>query len=219
MVFVQYGCGFSAGEGWLNFDASPTLWIERIPAIGNLISSIFSGNSARFPDSVKFGDIRKGPLVAPGTARGAYASHVLEHLSLNDFRTAITNTYTMLAPGGVFRLIVPDLLGRAKKYIGDADHDSSAAPDFLRSCLLGKETRTQSAKGAIREFMGNSAHLWMWDEKSIFSELEKVGFVDIRRCTFGDSGINMFNAVEEKSRFHDETWDIDECAIEARKPL
>lgn len=107
--YVQYGCGFSAGDGWLNFDASPTLRIEKIPFFGKIASVALSGNSDRFPESVRYGDIRKGPLVPAGTADGIYASHVLEHLSLVDFRKALANTYLMLADGGVFRLIVPDL--------------------------------------------------------------------------------------------------------------
>ncbi len=69
-VYVQYGCGYSACEGWLNFDASPTLRIERIPLFGNIISAAFSGNRDRFPASVRYGDIRKGPLVPEGSADG-----------------------------------------------------------------------------------------------------------------------------------------------------
>ena len=98
--YVQYGCGFSVGEGWLNFDASPTLRIERIPFFGNKVSAVFSGNRERFPASVRYGDICKGPLVPAGTADGVYASHVLEHLSLSDFRKALANTYKMLADEG-----------------------------------------------------------------------------------------------------------------------
>lgn len=125
--YVQYGCGFSAGDGWLNFDASPTLRIEKIPFFGKIASVALSGNSDRFPESVRYGDIRKGPLVPAGTADGIYASHVLEHLSLVDFRKALANTYLMLADGGVFRLIVPDLLERAHRYILDAEQNSQAA--------------------------------------------------------------------------------------------
>jgi hypothetical protein len=29
--YVQYGCGYSAPNSWVNFDASPTLRFERIP--------------------------------------------------------------------------------------------------------------------------------------------------------------------------------------------
>src|SRR5262245_22988509 len=30
-LYVQYGCGLSAPDDWLNFDASPTLWLQLIP--------------------------------------------------------------------------------------------------------------------------------------------------------------------------------------------
>ncbi|HVH78235.1 MAG TPA: hypothetical protein VM782_02495 [Stellaceae bacterium] len=205
--YVQYGCGFCVGEGWLNFDASPTLRIERIPLIGKLISAALSGNDERFPDAVRYGDICKGPLVAPGTAAGIYASHVLEHLSLADFRVALVNTYAMWAPGGAFRLIVPDLLARTQCYLGSTE--ASAAEDFMRATTLGKEARKSGVSGLLREWLGNSAHQWMWDE---------IGFTRIRRCEHGDSGIATFDVIEEASRFYDPVLDIRECAMEAWKP-
>ena len=45
---VQYGCGFLAPGEWLNFDASPTLRLEKIPMLGPLMSP---GNG-RFPVNV-----------------------------------------------------------------------------------------------------------------------------------------------------------------------
>jgi hypothetical protein len=201
--YVQYGCGFSVGEAWLNFDTSPTLRIERIPFFGNIFSVAFSGNFAR--------------LVPAGTADGIYASHVLEHLSLVDFRKALANTHLMLAGGGVFRLIVPDLLERARRYVSSAEENSEAAEQFLRSTFLGKEKRLTGLLGMLRESIGNSSHLWMWDEKSITEELKRAGFTQIRRCDKGDSGLSMFDAVEELSRFYDTRLNIRECAMEARK--
>lgn len=215
--YIQYGCGFSVGEGWLNFDASPTLRIERIPLFGDKVSAAFSGNRERFRACVRYGDICKGPLLPAGTADGVYASHVLEHLSLSDFRKALENTYEMLADGGVFRLIVPDLLERARRYVFKAEKKSEAAEEFLRSTLLGKEHRPRGLSGILRDLVGNSGHRWMWDETSITEELRWVRFTRIRRCSCGDSGIPMFDAVEEASRFYDMDLNIQGCAMEARK--
>jgi hypothetical protein len=215
--YVQYGCGFSVGEGWLSFDASPTLRIERIPVVGKVISAVLSGNSACFPASVRYGDICKGPLVPAGTADGVYASHVLEHLSLFDFGRALENTYQMLAHGGVFRLIVPDLFERARRYVSTAEENPEAAGKFLRATLLGKEHRPRGLSGILRDIIGNSGHLWMWDETSITEELRRAGFTRIRRCNCGDSGNPMFDAVEEASRFYDAELNVQECAMEARK--
>jgi len=92
--FVQYGCGFSVAEGWRNFDASPTLRLERLPVVGRFVV----GNMARFPDIVEYGDICKGLPVAANSCEAIYCSHVLEHLSLEDFRLALQNTYEHLKP-------------------------------------------------------------------------------------------------------------------------
>ncbi len=214
--YVQYGCGYSVGEGWLNFDASPRLRIERIPLFGNIISAAFSGSHDPFPASVRYGDICKRPLVPEGTADGLYASHVLEHLALSDFRKALTNTYKMLAYGGVFRLIVPDLLERARRYVSTAEEKPEAAEEFFRATSLGKEHRPTGLLGRLREVIG-SHHLWMWDETSLTEELKRVGFTRIRRCDCGDLGIPMFDAVEKPSRFYDMSLNIRECAMEAWK--
>ena len=34
--YVQYGCGFTVGKGWVNYDNSPSLWLSRLPAGGLL---------------------------------------------------------------------------------------------------------------------------------------------------------------------------------------
>jgi len=218
-VYVQYGCGFAAGEGWCNFDSSPTLRIERIPLVGKTISRRFSGNAQPFPPSVRYGDICKGLPVKPGTARGVYASHVLEHLSLEELRQALTNTYELLAPGGTFRLIVPDLEERARRYVEGARNQSpDAAGMFLRTSGLGQERKVRTLLQHAREVIGGSKHLWMWDEHSMTAELSKAGFVSIRRCDLGDAADPMFLRVEAKGRFVDQEFDIRECALEARRP-
>lgn len=217
-LYVQYGCGFSVGEGWLNFDSSPTLRIERLPLAGPALARL-SGNKQKFPAAVKYGDICNGLPVAPGSARGAYASHVLEHLSYNDFRKALKHTYDILAPGGIFRLIVPDLQERARRYLDDASNGSpDANSHFMRRTHLGLEERPESLLGRVRLLIGGSQHLWMWDEPSMAHQLETAGFVSIRRCGFGDSDDEMFSRVENTDRFVDQTLKITELAMEARKP-
>ena len=103
-AYVQYGCGFCAPATWRNFDASPTLRFERIPVIG----SLYSRNASRFPDNVEYGDIVRGLPVANGSCRAVYCSHVLEHLSLDEFRRALRNTRAVLQDGAIFRLVMPD---------------------------------------------------------------------------------------------------------------
>ncbi|MCB1483828.1 MAG: methyltransferase domain-containing protein [Hyphomicrobiaceae bacterium] len=217
-VYVQYGCGFSFGEGWLNFDSSPTLRIERLPVVGKALG-LLAGNSQRFPRQVSCGDIVKGISVPANSVRGVYASHVLEHLALEDFRKALRNTFEMLEPDGVFRLIVPDLEERARRYVRQVSiRVADSSGDFMRTCHLGQERRPRTLLSRMRWLIGGSMHLWMWDEPSITEELRKVGFIEIRRCRFGDADDAMFARVEDRGRFVDPTLDLPELAIEARKP-
>lgn len=213
-LYVQYGCGLSCPPGWLNFDASPTLRLQRLPAIGRLFV-----DGVRFPDGVRYGDIRKGLPVADEAADGIYASHVLEHLSFADCTIALRNTFRLLKPGGLFRLIVPDLEARARKYLERlAGGDAEANSWFIRNAGLGAERRSGGAAARLRAAFGNSAHLWMWDEQSLTAVLRQTGFINIRRCRFNDCADPAFRAVEDAGRFCDLAEDIEECAMEARKP-
>jgi predicted SAM-dependent methyltransferase len=194
--YIQYGCGYSSAPiGWRNFDASNTLRFERIPLIGRL----YTKNEVRFPENVEYGDIVKGLPVASDSCKGIYCSHVLEHLSLNDFRIALSNTYKTLQSGGIFRLVLPDLEYSARQYLSDSSTD--AAYTFMRETFLGIESRPRNLKGFILSWLGNSQHLWMWDYKAIAQELQNAGFIDVRNASFGDSLDTMFLGVENPDRW------------------
>ena len=197
--YLQYGCGWDAPDGWLNFDASPTLRIERIPALGKPLSSLLKRNSAPFPDNVRYGDIVKGLPVGNESCSGIYCSHVLEHLALYDFRSALVNTRKILRPGGIFRLVIPDLEFFIAEY--KSEDSCEAALEFMHATGLGELSRTTGIKGIAQAVWGNSRHRWMWDHRSLEGELYKAGFTQIRRAEFGDSCDPKFSEVERQERW------------------
>jgi len=195
-LYVQYGCGFSAPEGWLNFDASPTLRFERSP-----VGFLYTRNGSRFPKAVQYGDIIRGLPVPDGSCRGLYCSHVLEHLALEDCDVALANSLRCLTPGGVFRIVVPDFAALVKAYNGDPSENAVRA--FLESSALGRLRRPRGFEGLLQMWIGNSSHLWMWDERSLAARLRHHGFVNIRRASYGDSEDLRFADVENPDRFID----------------
>jgi SAM-dependent methyltransferase len=214
-IYIQYGCGLSCPDGWINFDASPTLRLQHLPVLGR-----FFRRGTVFPAQARYGDIVKGLPVPDNSADGVYASHVLEHLSLADFWLALSNTFRLLKPGGLFRLVVPDLEARARIYLQKLERGEVEANAWLmRAAALGVEHRDRSLEGIARFLLGNSVHLWMWDEKSMSAALRQVGFVDVRRCEFNDSTDAAFRLVEDAGRFFDEAARVSECAMEARRPF
>ena len=128
-------------------------------------------------------------------------------------KLAIKETYRILQLEGIFRLVVPDLVILASRYL---DRINRGEPDansrFLQEAYLGMESRPNSMISRFVRTLGNSKHLWMWDEKSLSNELSKAGFVDVRRAQFNDGSDPMFRLVEEEGRFEDAV------AIEARRP-
>ncbi|MDP9046836.1 MAG: methyltransferase domain-containing protein [Bacteroidota bacterium] len=195
--YVQYGCGFTAPAGWINYDASPTLWFEKLPLLGKF----YTRNRQRFPANVKFGDIVNGLPEKAESCDGIYCSHILEHLAYSDFIIALKNTYILLKPGGIFRGVVPDLKSAVMNYIEEYEKTEAPANELMRNTMLGIEDRPKTLSSNFKSMYGNSKHLWMWDYKSLAFELKKAGFINIRQCQFGDSADPAFNSVEEEGRF------------------
>ena len=194
---LQYGCGLSAPPDWMNYDASPSLRLQRLPIIGRARGL----GAVRFPAQVRYGDIVKGIPVGDASCRAVYCSHVLEHLSLRDFRFALRNTHRLLKRGAIFRLVVPDLRAAAARYL--ADQSERAAPHFMTETFLGVTERSRSLGGLLRGWLGNSQHLWMWDYASLRHELELAGFSAARRAQLGDSEDPLFASVEDPTRWTD----------------
>lgn len=200
-LYVQYGCGpYSAPKGWKNFDASPTLRIQQLPLIGALLKNRMH---VTFPSDVLQGDILKElPGVGANSCDGVYCSHVLEHLSYEDCRLAVNNTYRILKPGGYFRCVVPDLESAAREYVEDlANHDLTANTKFLEKTMLGKKQRPRGIKNLLSSTLGNHEHLYMWDNLSLTNILKEAGFKNVRACRYNDCADDMFRLVEEPSRF------------------
>ncbi|GAB5496838.1 MAG: hypothetical protein Phyf2KO_19180 [Phycisphaerales bacterium] len=194
LVCVQYGCGLTAPAGWLSYDTSPTLRMQRIPLVGKFTPGV------RFPKEVRLGDVRKRLPVADSSVDRAYCSHVLEHLALDDCRAALRETFRFLKPGGVFRLVLPDLEAQTRAYLEKVG-DPEAPHDFMRGALLGAESRPSGLRGLAISWLGNARHLWMWDYPALSKELENAGFAEVRRAQFGDSGEQVYETIEEQSRW------------------
>lgn len=205
-TLVQYGCGWCAPAQWENFDASPTLRLERIPMIGKLIKK----NPNPFPANVRYGNIIDGLPIQASSSDVVYCSHVLEHLSLEDLRAALKNTRNIMRSGAPFRLVLPDLEFHIETYTNDKD--PNRALRFLKETGLGRESRPKGIKAITTAIGGNSEHLWLWDYVSLKLQLQEAGFTNIRRASFGDSSYECFSAVEIKDR-----W-INSLGIECQNP-
>lgn len=195
-LLVHYGCGITAPDSWRNFDRSPTMRLQRLPLVG---PHMRLGIHPLYPRNVEYGDIVAGLPIPPASARAVFCSHVLEHLALDDFRTALANTRKYLRPGGLFRLVVPDLRALAQEYLASAD--PGAALSFMEQTHLGVTARPRGSIERLRGLFGTDQHLWMWDYASLEMELRRAGFRHVRPAAFGDSSEPAFAEVEHPDRW------------------
>jgi SAM-dependent methyltransferase len=214
-LYVHYGCGICAPAGWINFDVSLRLRLERIAGVGELLRLT---TGLLFPPDVQFGNIVRGLPVTEKSACGVYCSHVLACLAQEDLVLALRNTLRILRPGGTFRLVVPDLHWRALQYVAAAANGKHFAADqFMHTTHLGRRGWPKGIIAFTRDYWGHTANLWMYDFASLKAKLEDAGFVKVRRCELGDAHDRMFDLVEDKGRFFDHGER--ELAIEAAAPL
>ena len=206
-LYIQYGCGLSCPDNWVNFDSSPTLLMQKIPLIGRFIRR---KGLEPFPRGIRYASVVKGLPLAEGQCKGVYCSHVLEHLSIVDFRAAIKETYRCLGSGGTFRLVLPDL----QRYVREYTESESETPsvDFITATALGVERRRRGLNAILYALFAGSNHLSMWDEKTMTHELKEVGFQEIRRASIGDSRDPRFAEVEAPNR-----WEL-HLGMECVKP-
>lgn len=111
----------------------------------------------------------------PGSIDEIYTRHMLEHLSLEDARLALVSFYTVLKPGGLVEIIVPDMEYHARQLI--------YAPMDAPSEFNPSVTEFQHALYSIYGWGRNEhdVHRWGYTSASLSRELAAHGFVNMKR--------------------------------------
>jgi SAM-dependent methyltransferase len=114
LMRLQLGCGpGKTPEGWINLDGSRNARLAKYPALRRVLKAMhfLPASLLEMPWSadIVIHDLRK-PLPFPDNSFCAvYGSHVLEHLYLEQAKRLLKECLRVLQPGGVLRLVVPDL--------------------------------------------------------------------------------------------------------------
>ena len=132
-VKLHLGCGKKKIHGYINIDAQKK---NDPDVVANVLDLPFEADSV---------DV-------------IYACHILEHFSKKESLHALEYWHTLLKPGGILRLAVPDLGKVAEHFLLHKDLDS------LHALLYG---------GQKDEY---DYHYTGWDEVSLRRDLWKVGF-------------------------------------------
>lgn len=135
---VNLGCGASCHPDWINLDVEP-----RAPG-------------------VRHWDVRHGLPLPEQFADAVYMSHLLEHLPLEAGAQLLENVFRVIRPGGIVRVVVPDLEGVCKAYLSaleaawNGEDGAADRYDWMAIELLDQMVRAHSGGRMLRHIMGAS---------------------------------------------------------------
>lgn len=122
---LNLGCGNTFHPEWVNVDVAP-----------------------QSPQVLGY-DLRYGVPFLEGLFDVVYHSHVLEHFSRQDAKSFLCECLRVLAPGGMLRVVVPDMEGIARAYLQaleaaqqeDGQNEADARHEWMLVELVDQLTR------------------------------------------------------------------------------
>ncbi len=210
---VNLGCGNKTHPDCLNVDWSIYARIKRNPIGRRLAPLVFNGVRRKqfeaLDDDVVVHDLRKGIPLDDESADAVYHSHVLEHIDRELVTGFFTEIRRVMRPGGVHRIVVPDLERYAREYLASLDqalydsraqvgHDSLVSQMLLQ--MVRREAYGTSLQRPLRRRAENlvlgdarrrgETHMWMWDRVNLPRALEDAGFHDVQVVDWQTSRIS-----------------------------
>lgn len=190
---LNLGCGATRPEGWINTDSSLNAQLQKAGAAGRFIAKKIFRSVAYDSHNVQYMNLNKRWKFRDGSVDIVYASHLFEHLSLVSAELFLKESYRTLKPGGVIRIVVPDIYKISKKYIQEYEAGNSEAADALMWAInMHREGQYGSRQGLFKKIILEMSgyphqHKFMYDEVSLRKRLVEAGFRDILSLSYGIS--------------------------------
>jgi predicted SAM-dependent methyltransferase len=158
---LHIGCGKHPLDGWVNIDVYPA------PLAMNVLW---------------------GLPFASGSARYIFVSHLLEHLFFpRDVKPFLAELRRVLAPGGVVRIVVPDIEQCIEAYVNnDRNFFGSrreAWPWWPENPTRLEDFLAYAGAGAEPAYLFES-HKYGYDFETLARVLADAGFIDIERSNY-----------------------------------
>lgn len=168
-------------DGWINLEYDEAYW-RKHSFSGERLSSKATRN---MPDV--FGDARYlGALYESGIFDEVRSSHVLEHIPQSQTLLALSGWHTVLKPGGIVRVIVPDFQFFIDKWNNRENEKEWWAVQMSDKGLYCDSERKAPFKTLDDAFVHliflNGHHLNAFTYDLLSEYMMAVGFVDIERC-------------------------------------
>lgn len=212
MTVLNLGCGYQTSERCTNIDWSLPVRLKG-SRVGRMVAPVVITGSRREAYDAMDGDVmrhdlRKGIPFPDKSVDGVYHSHLMEHLDRDVVPTFLAEVKRVLKPGGVHRIVVPDLEHETRRYLASLDdslagrsspNEHEANIHLLIEQMVRKESWGTSHQSRLRRRTENTllgdarkrgeTHQWMYDRVSLPAILVEAGFTDPKVASFDSSSI------------------------------
>ena len=120
-----------------------------------------------------------------GAVSHVYADNVIEHITLAAGRALLAEAFRCLRPGGVIRLVTPDIRGHVDMYLTGSAPLETAAGRHYRDVGLTVEHPIDLLRIPIGAFGHHTGYVY--DFETLEAELTRAGFHATTRCALGES--------------------------------
>jgi predicted SAM-dependent methyltransferase len=210
---LHLGCGLCAPVEWINVDGSTNAWLAQRPILKKLAGALRLVPRGQldipWPTNITIANLRKRLPFQEASLDAVYSSHTLEHLYRNEALALLRESVRVLKPGGICRMLVPDLGALIREYRGEGSaegHGDTAEGDPARRLCQKLLMRVEQSprRGLIYSMYTARTdfhtHKWMYDGPSLVKVMTEAGLTEVRERGFRDSGIPHIDKVEAPGR-------------------
>lgn len=116
LIRLHLGAFCSGVPGWVNTDITPHIWVAKIPGaalalrlLGKMTAERYEEHRAGKFRGLRYMDLTKPLPLDPCSVEAVFSSHVMEHLFADEVDRLVGELARVMVPGGVCRVVVPDL--------------------------------------------------------------------------------------------------------------
>jgi predicted SAM-dependent methyltransferase len=205
MLKLNLGCGNQVVPGWVNVDYALGARLATAPVLGAAVRKLGPFRMSWDP-RIHIHDLTK-PLPWPaGTVDAVYSSHTVEHMTRDDGRRLVAEAFRVLKPGGVLRVVVPDLEVMVRNYTAGA----LPAERFVEELGVMYGTDKRGLRRLLAPLV-EFPHRCMYDHEAMLRVFRENGF-EASRSTAFDSAIETIREIELEHRTEGAV------IVEGRKP-
>jgi hypothetical protein len=184
---INIGCGPNGQlPEFINLDNSRSIWLSRFPWLKKGMHRVGLLTDAQLKDDwrgvVRY-DVSRRLLYPEESVSKIYSSHFLEHIPYLCAVNVLKECHRVLRRDGTMRLVVPDLLWHAERYVqrtrefvsAGSDSDGRRAHDEFMETICG---------AYLNRRRYGAAHCYMYDYPTLLSILRDLGFRHVKPCPY-----------------------------------